>query len=97
MGVKAEVERTRGERWDDDEYYRDWVELSVEIPGARDDDAGTAFLGEMLAEAILADGEVGRGLRINRGWHWRVYLDVSAGCKGERGKGVADGVVFRFC
>lgn len=86
MGVKAEVERTTGE-----ENPAEWVELSVEIPGARDDDSGTAFLGEMLGEAILASGELGRGLRINKGWHWRVFLDVSprqntdGQCGGEGG------------
>ncbi|KAK3315041.1 ribosomal protein S5 domain 2-type protein [Apodospora peruviana] len=54
----------------------DWVELSVEIPGYRDDDAGTAFLSAMLAEALLADGEFARKLYINRRFHWKLYLDI---------------------
>lgn len=55
----------------------DWVEISVEIPGCRDDDPGTAFLAAMLSEAVLADGGgLASRLVINRGWHWRIYLDV---------------------
>lgn len=55
----------------------DWIELAVEIPGLRDDDAGTVFLAEMLREALLGDGELARKLWINQRFHWRVYLDVS--------------------
>lgn len=53
-----------------------WVELAVEIPGTRDDEAGTVFLAEMLSEALLADGEFVKRLWINRRFHWKVYLDV---------------------
>ena len=62
----------------------DWVELSVEIPGLRDDDSGTVFLTSMLTEALLADGEFVKKLWINRRFHWKLYLDVSA-------------VTFRWC
>ncbi|KAK3683777.1 ribosomal protein S5 domain 2-type protein [Podospora appendiculata] len=54
----------------------EWVELSVEIPGARDDDAGTVFLAAMLAEALLAGGEFAKKLWINRRFHWKLYLDI---------------------
>jgi exosome complex component RRP42 len=54
-----------------------WVEISVEIPGARDDDAGTIYLAEMLSEALLADGQFARKLYLNRRFHWKLYLDVS--------------------
>lgn len=54
----------------------DWVELSVEIPGLRDDDSGTVFLTSMLTEALLADGEFVKKLWINRRFHWKLYLDV---------------------
>jgi len=54
----------------------DWVELTVEIPGYRDDDANTVFLAAMLSEALLADGTFARRLRINRRFHWKLYLDV---------------------
>ncbi|KAH8156439.1 hypothetical protein CIB48_g11811 [Xylaria polymorpha] len=54
-----------------------WLELSVEIPGYRDDDSGTVFLASMLTEALLADGELTKKLWINRRFHWKLYLDVS--------------------
>lgn len=56
----------------------DWLEMTVEIPGQRDDDAATVFLAEMLREALLADGDFAKKLWINRRFHWRLYLDVSA-------------------
>jgi exosome complex component RRP42 len=65
---------------DDDDDARkgddDWVEITVEIPGLRDDDASTVFLAAMLAEALLADGTFAKRLWINRRFHWKVYLDV---------------------
>ncbi|KAK0674685.1 ribosomal protein S5 domain 2-type protein [Cercophora samala] len=54
----------------------DWVELTVEIPGYRDDDSGTVFLGQMLSEALLADGGFVKRLRINRRFHWKLFLDI---------------------
>lgn len=57
----------------------EWVELSVEIPGLRDDDANTIFLSEMLSEALLADGEFAKKLWINSRFHWKLYLDVRFG------------------
>lgn len=53
-----------------------WVEIAVEIPGTRDDDANTIYLAEMLNEALLADGEFVKRLWINRRFHWKLYLDV---------------------
>ncbi|KAK8086339.1 hypothetical protein PG994_001313 [Apiospora phragmitis] len=64
----AAVEKVRGSP--------DWVELSVEIPGLRDDDSGTVFLTSMLTEALLADGEFVKKLWINRRFHWKLYLDI---------------------
>jgi exosome complex component RRP42 len=93
VGVKAEVEKTRpsyhdyaqaegGEEKEEGSGGRkkgsnDWVELNVEIPGFRDDDSMPVFLAALLSEALLADGEVVERLRINRRFHWKVYLDVS--------------------
>jgi exosome complex component RRP42 len=54
----------------------DWVEITIEIPSQRDDDAGTVFLGEMLREALLGDGEFMQKLWINSRFHWRLYIDV---------------------
>ncbi|KAJ4417308.1 Exosome complex component rrp42 [Gnomoniopsis sp. IMI 355080] len=65
---------------DDGEKKREgestWVEIAVEIPGTRDDDANTIYLAEMLSEALLADGEFVKRLWINRRFHWKLYLDI---------------------
>ena len=53
-----------------------WLEVSIEIPGMRDDDALPTFLSAMLTEALLADGELKDRLWINRRFHWRLYIDV---------------------
>ncbi|OJJ47192.1 hypothetical protein ASPZODRAFT_141945 [Penicilliopsis zonata CBS 506.65] len=84
VGVKAEVERT-----DSGELSgsSSWVQISVEIPGFRDDDALPVFLSEMMREAlggVDSDTETDTGsetglkgrLVINRRWHWRLYIDV---------------------
>ena len=55
----------------------DWLELSVEIPGYREDDSGVVFLSQLLSEALIADGGLVRRLVINSRFHWKVYLDVS--------------------
>ncbi|KAI9738498.1 MAG: hypothetical protein M1818_005395 [Claussenomyces sp. TS43310] len=54
-----------------------WVELTVEIPGFRDDDAMPVFLAALLSEALLADRELTRRLWINRRFHWKLFIDVS--------------------
>ncbi|KAJ9144843.1 Ribosomal protein S5 domain 2-type protein [Coniochaeta hoffmannii] len=56
--------------------HSDWVEMTVEIPGQRDDEASTIFLAAMLSEALLADGEFVKRLYINRRFHWKLYLDI---------------------
>lgn len=55
-----------------------WVEMSVEIPGYRDDDPLPVFLAAMLTEALLADGQLRDRLFINRRFHWKLYIDVRA-------------------
>lgn len=85
VGVKAEVERSRPSFNADEDTARrkekkglsEWVELAVEIPGFRDDDAMPVFLAAMLSEALLADGRVAGRLWINNRFHWKLYLDVS--------------------
>ena len=54
-----------------------WLEVSVEIPGFRDDDQLPVFLSSMLAEALLADGKLRDRLYINSRFHWVLYVDVS--------------------
>lgn len=68
-----------------------WVQMSIEIPGFRDDDALPVFLSEMMREALVGsvmdsnedahqsgmEGGLKGRLVINRRWHWRLYIDVS--------------------
>lgn len=73
----ADDDEAEGGGADDDRRgHSDWVEMTVEIPGHRDDEAGTVFLAAMLSEALLADGEFVKRLYINRRFHWKLYLDV---------------------
>jgi exosome complex component RRP42 len=53
-----------------------WTEISIEVPGFRDDDALPIFLSAMLTEALLADGKLKDRLWINRRFHWKLYIDV---------------------
>lgn len=53
-----------------------WIEMSVEVPGFRDDDALPVFLASMLTESLLASGELKDRLYINRRFHWKLYIDV---------------------
>ena len=56
-----------------------WLEVAIEIPGMRDDDALPMFLSAMLTEALLADGQLKDRLWINNRFHWRLYIDVGLG------------------
>ncbi|KAK0267939.1 Exosome complex component rrp42 [Friedmanniomyces endolithicus] len=100
VGVKAEVEKTRGggqnvkgevdgktgedEEMGDDSNrsarsgrdWGEWVEIGIEIPGMRDDDALPIFLSAMLTEALLADTGLKDTLWINSRFHWRLYIDI---------------------
>ncbi|KAI9770806.1 MAG: hypothetical protein M1840_003056 [Geoglossum simile] len=91
VGVKAEVERSpdgngsrrawRGRDSGEEEGERGrgenaWVELTIEIPGLRDDDALPVFLAAMLSEALLASGGLVDRLWINHRWHWKLYIDI---------------------
>lgn len=53
-----------------------WIEMSVEIPGFRDDDALPVFLASMLTESLLASGELKDRLYLNSRFHWKLYIDV---------------------
>lgn len=97
VGIKAEVARTKddpvivsaavegGDGEQDDgvamEGQNDWVSLSIEIPGYRDDDGLPIFLAEMMREGLLAGDDGVESLKsrlvINRFWHWKIYIDVS--------------------
>ncbi|GAQ06461.1 exosome complex component rrp42 [Aspergillus lentulus] len=72
--------------------HESWVQISIEIPGFRDDDALPVFLSEMMREPLIESvssaqgGDMGMagGLKgrlvINRRWHWRLYIDVRDLC-----------------
>ncbi|RYP10962.1 hypothetical protein DL765_007923 [Monosporascus sp. GIB2] len=75
-GKMQEEEREEGTVSKADAGDNDWVEMTVEIPGCRDDDSSTVFLATMLSEALLADGEFTKKLWINRRFHWKLYLDI---------------------
>lgn len=75
------VDITDADAADDDPRSRGmgenaWVEMSVEIPGYRDDDPLPVFLAAMLTEALLADGQLRDRLFINRRFHWKLYIDI---------------------
>ncbi|KAJ9648008.1 Exosome complex component rrp42 [Coniosporium tulheliwenetii] len=53
-----------------------WVEMSIDIPGFRDDDQLPVFLSAMLTEALLASGKLKDRLYINRRFHWKLYIDI---------------------
>ena len=53
------------------------LEVAIDVPGLRDDDALPIFLGAMLSEALCADGGLRDRLWINSRFHWRLYVDVS--------------------
>ncbi|KAF2762047.1 exoribonuclease family protein [Pseudovirgaria hyperparasitica] len=53
-----------------------WVEMSIEIPGFRDDDALPVYLAAMLTEALLSDGVLKDRLYINNRYHWKLYIDI---------------------
>jgi exosome complex component RRP42 len=92
VGVKAEVERTpqrpslgqqgdvemRDEEVDESKGkgQNSWLEMSVEVPGFREDDSLPVFLASMLRESLLASGELKDRLYINRRFHWKLYVDV---------------------
>lgn len=90
VGVKAEVDKSqwrpsgdndsRGSEDEQDENkgkgQDSWIEMSVEIPGFRDDDSLPVFLASMLTESLLASGALKDRLYINSRFHWKLYIDV---------------------
>lgn len=74
-GAEREGARPTGRRGVGD---NSWVEMTIEIPGFRDDDAMPVFLAAMLNEALLASGDLPDRLWINGRFHWKLYIDVSS-------------------
>ena len=104
VGVKAEVERSKGAAQsrglgghktvdedtamggitadEDSERARElrvedeWVEVTIDMPGQRDDDSVVIFLARMIHEGLVSDGTLPKRLQINGSWHWKLYIDV---------------------
>ncbi|CBX92887.1 hypothetical protein IAQ61_005759 [Plenodomus lingam] len=53
-----------------------WVEMSVQVPGFREEDALPVFLSSMLTESLLASGAFKDRLYINSRFHWKLYIDI---------------------
>lgn len=53
-----------------------WVDVSIDIPGQRDDDNTAIFLSQMIHEGLVADGYLEQRLWMNTNWHWKLYIDV---------------------
>ena len=64
------------EDWGKGKGRNEWVELTVDIPGFRDDDALPVFLASMLLETVLGSGGLKDRLYINTRFHWKLYIDV---------------------
>lgn len=81
IDIRGEDEEMKGMMKDDVDDVMgkgedEWVEITVDIPGQRDDDAVVVFLGQMIHEGLVADGGLRRRCVINGRWHWRLYVDV---------------------
>lgn len=60
-----------------------WIEIAVDVPGYREDDALPVFLSQMLGEALDASGRLRDRLWINSRFHWKLYIDVRYYCAAE--------------
>lgn len=80
-GSGEKVDTNMGDKDEDEdaakrEGQNQWVDVSIEIPGQRDDDSLPLFLAALLSEALLSSGELRDRLWINRRFHWKLYVDV---------------------
>jgi exosome complex component RRP42 len=72
VGIKAEVEKSLGR---ETALRRNWIEVSTEIPGLRDNDSMPVYLSEMIHESLISELLTIR-LSINIRFHWKLYIDV---------------------
>jgi exosome complex component RRP42 len=75
-GEDEEMEGTETEGFGGGRGEESWIEVSIDIPGQREDDAMVVFLAQMIGEGLVADGGLKDRLVINGRWHWRLYIDV---------------------
>lgn len=80
LGEDEEMEGVEGDQrggnQDSDSGEDKWIEVTVDMPGQREDDAMVVFLAQMIHEGLVADGGLRTRLVINARWHWRLYIDV---------------------
>ena len=87
-----------GGEGDEEERGEDtWLEIAIEIPGYRDDDALPIFLSAMVTEALLADGSLRKRLWINRRFHWRLCVDVCRFYRTCMAPSKTDALDSRYC
>ena len=55
----------------------DWIDVTIDMRGQRDDDSTVVFLAQMIHEGLVADGTLSLKLYINQRWHWKLFIDVS--------------------
>ena len=53
-----------------------WVEVTIDLPGQREDDFMVTSITQMIHEGLVTDGTLPRKLYINSNWHWKLYIDV---------------------
>ncbi|KAL6717447.1 Exosome complex component rrp42 [Lecanora helva] len=81
LRVNGEDERMRGLEGKEHEEEMvegddNWIEVTVDMPGCRDDDAVVVFMGRMIHEGLVADGDLRERLIIHGRWHWRIFVDI---------------------
>lgn len=72
-GVEAAAQDAAGARAPTEHA---WVEVTIDMPGQRDDDSSVVFLAQMIHEGLVADGTLPRRLFLNQRWHWKLNIDV---------------------
>jgi exosome complex component RRP42 len=93
----AEIEMGGMGQGDEGKNGRDtWIEVQIEMPGYRDDDALPVFLGAMLRESLLATQVLKDRLYINRRFHWRLYIDVRQSPWSTCRKNIVADLFYRF-
>lgn len=88
VGVRGEVQQRRrkvdalvGKEEGDDGEEGDWVDVTLDVPGMREDDNAVGWLAGVVGEGVVVAADGGGGLegrlRINGGWNWGLGVDVS--------------------
>lgn len=76
-GVDAEERASFGQNMKKTAGEASWLDITIDVPGQRDDDNMVVFLGQLLHEGLVGDGALEKRLYINSQWHWKLFVDVS--------------------